>query len=65
MADEGKLRRAVEKATDEVNQLRVKFHAGDQKAGDKLPQARAKASKALSALWDACPEEKPPTQRVL
>jgi hypothetical protein len=47
-----------------VAALRDKFHQGDEKAGRKLPKAREKASAALQALWDACPGEKPPTQRV-
>jgi hypothetical protein len=64
MADEGALRRKVEETTAEVAALRDKFHQGDEKAGRKLPKAREKASAALQALWDACPGEKPPTQRV-
>jgi F0F1-type ATP synthase membrane subunit b/b' len=64
MSNEGALRRKVEETTAEVATLRAKFHNGDEKAGKKLPKAREQASAALQALWDACPGEKPPTQRV-
>lgn len=65
MPNEGLLRRKVEALTDEVNRLRELFHGGDMDAGARLPEARAKASRALQALWDACPGEKPPSQRVM
>lgn len=64
--DEGQLRKAVEDAQAKVADLREKYAAKqDERTGRALLTAREKASEALQALWDAVPDEKPPTQSVM
>lgn len=65
-ADEGALRRKVEQTQAKVVELRDRFQANptDKRLGRQLLAAREKASEALKALWDACPDEKPPPQRI-
>lgn len=65
-ADEGALRKRVEETQATVDELRAKYQAKQTEAtGRKLLAAREDASVALSALWDAFPGEKPPTQFVM
>jgi hypothetical protein len=64
--DEGALRKQVEETAAKVAELREKYAASqDERTGRALLKAREKASEALAALWDAVPEEKPPTQSVI
>ena len=64
--DEGALRRKVEETQAKVDDLREKWAKKPTDAtGKQLLKAREDASEALSALWDAVPREKPPTQRVM
>lgn len=63
--DEAALRKAVEQAQSKVDDLREKYaKKPDERTGRALLTAREKASEALRALWDALPEEKPPSQRL-
>lgn len=63
--DEAALRRAADETQAKVAELREKYaEKQDERTGRALLSAREKASKALQALWDAFPEEKPPTQTV-
>lgn len=65
-ANEGALRRKVEETHATVADLRTKWaEERDDGIGRQLVEARAHASAALEALWDAVPDEKPPTQRVM
>ena len=65
-SDEGALRRKVEQTQAKVDELRAKYQSKPTKQlGRQLLTARQKASEALTALYDAVPDEKPPTQRVL
>lgn len=64
--DEGALRKKVEETTSKVADLREKYAKKPTDAtGRQLLKARQEASKALQALWDAVPDEKPPTQSVM
>lgn len=65
-AQEDKLRGDADKATEKVADLRAQWKAKQTDAvGRKLVKAREEASEALAALWEAFPNEKPPTQYVL
>jgi hypothetical protein len=64
--DEGALRKAVEQTQAKVDELRAKYQSKPTKQlGRQLLTAREKASEALVALYEAAPNEKPPTQRVM
>lgn len=65
-ADEGALRKQVEQTHAKLDDLRGKWAAKPTAAtGRQLLKAREKASEALASLWEACPDEKPPTQSVM
>lgn len=60
------LRREVAEAQARLDALRGDYaRTRDDKTGRALLAARESASRALAALWEAHPEEKPPTQRVM
>lgn len=69
--DEGALRKKVEETQNKVVELRDKYAESAAKGkpnetiGKQLLKAREKASEALADLWDAVPNEKPPTQSVM
>lgn len=65
--DEGALRKQVEATQAKVDELRKKYQAKptNKALGRQLLTAREKASEALTALYDALPAEKPPTQKVM
>lgn len=66
MASEKALREVVEQTQAKVTVLRDKYakDPSSKQVGRQLMQARVKASEALADLYEAFPEEKPPTQRV-
>lgn len=64
--DEGALRREVEATQAKVAELRDKYaKKKDERTGKALLAAREKASEALQALWNAAPDEKPPSQTLM
>ena len=66
MASETALRKRVRETAARVDELRAKYAEKQSKqVGRQLLKARVEASEALTALWEACPEEKPETQSVM
>lgn len=65
--DEGALRKKVEQTQAKLDDLRERYakKPSDKALGRQLLTARQKASDALQALWDAMPDEKPPSQSVM
>lgn len=60
------LRRNVEAALKDLDVASAAYEADVCDAtGRVLLAAREVASRALAALWDACPSERPATQQVM
>ena len=64
--DEAALRKNAEQAQKRLDEARDAYKTrGTDANGRKLQKARTDASEAWAALWDAVPDEKPPSQQVM